>query len=185
MSAQSELRSPARSDSPILPVPRIAILMPQAYESGVVSRQQIHAREPGPLAVGLEQGVGLLGLDAPAPERRGELDEPEIAREPALVAAEPLEADDAGRPRARARARARAAGRRPRSGRAFSASRSSDAAEPDERRAAARAEPEAGAARRARSAPRSAAVGARVEPAELAASRRGRRRARSRGPGSR
>ena len=98
MSAQSELRSPASSDSPILPVPRIAIRILQAYESGVVSRQEIHAREPGPLAVGLEQGVGLLGLDAPAPERRGELHEPEIAREAALVAAEPLEADDAGRP---------------------------------------------------------------------------------------
>ena len=64
MSAQSELRSPASSDSPILPVPRIAIRIPQAYESGVVSRQQVDAREPGPLAVGLEQRVALLGLDA-------------------------------------------------------------------------------------------------------------------------
>ncbi len=100
MSAQSELRSPASSDSPILPAPRIAILIPQAYESGVVSRQHVHTREPGPLAVGLEEGVRLLGLDAASPERRGELHEPEVAREPSLVAAEPLEADDARRPRA-------------------------------------------------------------------------------------
>src|SRR5262249_32660959 len=73
MSARSELRSPARGASPIFPVPRIAILIPQAYESGGVSRQEVHAREPGPLAEGLEQRVGLLGLDVPAPERGRQL----------------------------------------------------------------------------------------------------------------
>src|SRR5215471_17208840 len=67
MSAQSELRSPASSDSPILPAPRIAILIPQAYESGGVSRQEVHACQPGPLAVRLEQDVGLLRLDVPSP----------------------------------------------------------------------------------------------------------------------
>src|ERR1700753_1394747 len=54
MSAQSELRSPASRDSPILPAPRIAILIPQAYESGAPGRQEVHAREPGQLLVGLE-----------------------------------------------------------------------------------------------------------------------------------
>ena len=158
MSAQSELRSPARSDSPILPVPRIAILMPQAYESGVVSRQQVHARDPGPLAVGLEEGVGLLGLDAPAPELRRELDEPEVAREAPLVAAEPLEADDAGRPGPEAALALEPLrgdlGREP-----LQLLEVGAAAEPDERGAAAGPEPEVGRARRARTArgrPRSA-----------------------------
>src|SRR5260221_14417767 len=82
MSAQSELRSPARRDSPILPVPRIAILIPQAYESGVVSRQHEHTREAGPLAVRLEQRVGLLGLDRPSPQLRSQFHEAEISREP-------------------------------------------------------------------------------------------------------
>src|SRR5215471_4141301 len=68
MSAQSELRSPARSDSPILPAPRIAIRIAQLYEPGLVARQQIDAREAGPLAVLREQLVGFLGLDASAPE---------------------------------------------------------------------------------------------------------------------
>ena len=165
MSAQSELRSPASSDSPILPAPRIAILMTQAYESGRVSRQQVHAREPGPLAVGLEQGVGLLGLDAPSPELRGELDEPEVAREPALVAAEALEADDAGRPRPEPALALEPLrhdlGREP-----FSASRSM----PRQSRTSA-APRRAPSPRRRSSAgekrPRSAAVGARVQAAEL------------------
>src|SRR5438034_1611665 len=100
MSAQSELRSPARSDSPILPAPRIAIRIRQDYEPGVVARQEVDAREPRPLLVGREQLVRLLGLDPAAPERRGELDEAEVAREPVLVASETLEADDADRPRA-------------------------------------------------------------------------------------
>src|SRR5215472_11698946 len=98
MSAQSLLRSPARSDSPILPVPRIAILMAQAYESGAVSRQQVHARDSCPVAVGGEQGVGLLGLDPPSPDLGGELDEAEIAGEAALVPAEALETDHTRRP---------------------------------------------------------------------------------------
>ena len=73
--------------------------MTQAYESGPVSRQQVHAGEPRPFAVRLEQGVRFLGLDPPPPEPGGELHEPEIAGEAPLVAAEPLEADHAGRPR--------------------------------------------------------------------------------------
>src|SRR3954451_20753566 len=94
MSAQSELRSPARSDSPILPAPRIAMRILQLYESGPIARQQIDTRKAGPLPVRLEQDVGLLGLDAPPPELTRELDEPEIAREAPLVAAEALQADD-------------------------------------------------------------------------------------------
>ena len=182
MSAQSELRSPASSDSPILPVPRIAILIPQAYESGVVSRQQVHAREPGPLAVGLEQRVGLLGLDAPSPERRGELHEPEIAREPALVAAEPLEADDARRPGAEPALALEALAPRSRSGApSGSRARSRGRAGSAWRRAARRGR--GSAARQARSArgrPRSGRRGGR----RASASPRGRRSARSRGRGS-
>ncbi len=142
MSAQSELRSPASSDSPILPVPRIAILMAQAYESGVVSRQQVHAREPGPLAVGLEQGVGLLRLDAAPGERGGELDEAEIAGEPALVAAEALRGRRRRPTRGRRRARARAGARRRSVGVPAQRLEVEGAADADERGAAAGAEPE-------------------------------------------
>src|SRR5262249_11357319 len=110
MSAQSELRSPAMSDSPILPAPRIAIRIVQAYDPAGMARQQVHAREAGPLAVRGEERVGLLGLDVPAPERRGELHEAQVAREAALVPAEALEADDADRPRAQASLALEAAG---------------------------------------------------------------------------
>src|SRR4051812_43643155 len=97
--AQSELRSPASSASPILPAPRIAMRIAQAYEPGAICRQEIHACEAGPLPVRREQHVGLLGLDAASPQRGRELDEAEVARQAALVAAEPLEADHADRPR--------------------------------------------------------------------------------------
>ena len=106
MSAQSELRNPARSDSPILPAPRMApriahLLIRQDYESLVVSRQQIDAREAGPLAVGLEQRVRFpRPLDAPPPESRGGLHSPRSPGEAALVPAEPFQRDDADRPRA-------------------------------------------------------------------------------------
>src|SRR5438105_5813710 len=141
MSAQSELRSPARSDSPILPAPRIAIRIGQDYEPGVVARQQVDAGEPGPLFVRGEQLVGLLGLDAPPPELRCELDEPEVARESPFVAAEPLEADDSHRPRPESPLALEAAGHRV--GReALQLLELERAAKADERRAAARAEPE-------------------------------------------
>src|SRR5206468_1897573 len=71
----------------------------QGYETAPEPRQQVHAREPAPLAVGGEQDVGLLGLDPAAPEGRRELCQPEVAVEPVLVAPEALEADDAERPR--------------------------------------------------------------------------------------
>ena len=64
--------------------------------------QQVDAREPGPLAVRGEQRVGLLGLDPAAREGGGELDQAEIALQASFVATEPLEADDADRPRAQA-----------------------------------------------------------------------------------
>ena len=45
-------------------------------------RQQVHAREPGPLLVRREQRLRLLRLDPAAPERELELDEPEVAASP-------------------------------------------------------------------------------------------------------
>src|SRR5581483_7182038 len=147
MSARSELRSPASSDSPILPAPRIAIRTVQDYEAGPVARQQVHAREPRPLAVGGEQRVGLLRLDAPAPERGRELHEAEVAREAALVAPEPLQADDADRPRPQAglarEPRGRGVGRQ-----LLQPLELDRPAEPDERRGPAGAETEPPQARR-------------------------------------
>src|SRR5437763_16693535 len=69
MSAQSELRSPARSDSPILPAPRIAIRIAQLYEPGVVARQQVDAREAGPPAAGREPLGPLLAPGPPSAQR--------------------------------------------------------------------------------------------------------------------
>src|SRR3954453_6197558 len=69
--------------------------------------QQIDARQPGPLAVGREQLVGLLRLDPPAAQRRQQLYEaegageaPGVGGEPPFAAAEPPERDDPDRPRA-------------------------------------------------------------------------------------
>ena len=70
----------------------------QGYETPCVPRQEVHAREAGPLAVGREQLVGLVGLDPAPPQRGGELREAQVAVEAVLVAAEALEADDAERP---------------------------------------------------------------------------------------
>src|SRR5262245_45326420 len=140
--AQSELRSPASSASPILPAPRIAIRIAQAYEPGPIGRQQVHAREPGPLLVRCEQHVRFLGLDATPPERGRELDEAEVARQSALVAPEPLEADDAHRPGAEAALAQQAASDR--LGRVRSERLEVErAAEADERGAPPRAEAEA------------------------------------------
>ena len=89
---------------------------------------QVDAREAGPFAVRLEQLGRLPRLDRPAASAISELHEAEVADEPVLLAAEPLEADDADRPRPepalalepggdgvgrarRAAARARASGR--------------------------------------------------------------------------
>src|SRR5262249_62355927 len=66
----------------------------QGYETALESRQEIHAGEAGPVAVPGEQLVGLVRLDPAAPERRRELDQAEIARQPDVVAAEPLDAHD-------------------------------------------------------------------------------------------
>src|SRR5581483_1349255 len=74
--------------------------MTQGYETSGEPGEEVHAREPAPFAVRREQLVRLLGLDPPAPERRGELRKPEIALQPVLVSAEALQADDAERPRA-------------------------------------------------------------------------------------
>ena len=64
------------------------------------TRKQVHAREPGPLAVRLEQLGGLPALDPAAPELAQQLHEAEVADEPVLAPPEALEADDADRPRA-------------------------------------------------------------------------------------
>jgi hypothetical protein len=71
----------------------------QPYEPGLVSRQEVDARQPGPLAVRREQLVRLLRLHPAPAERRHELHEPQVAREAALEPAEALEADHADRPR--------------------------------------------------------------------------------------
>src|SRR5262249_34830596 len=63
--------------------------------------EEVDAREAGPLAVGLEQLRGLPRLhDLSSGERAHELDQAEVAHETVLHATEPLETDDAGRPRA-------------------------------------------------------------------------------------
>jgi hypothetical protein len=66
--AQSELRSPAMSDSPILPAPRIAIRTHRRRRTRPRRRsggEEVHAREAGPATRRTgEQRVGLLGLDA-------------------------------------------------------------------------------------------------------------------------
>src|SRR5215212_8388403 len=98
-SVQPELRSPARSDSPILPAPRIAMRIRQGYDACMMTCQEVHARQPGPLAVRLEQLVRLLGLHPPSSQRRQQLHEAEVACEPALEPAEALEADEPDGPR--------------------------------------------------------------------------------------
>ena len=65
--------------------------------------EEIDAREAGPLAVRLEQLGRLPGLHGvPSAKRPHEFDEPEVADEAVLEAAETLEADDTRRPRAEA-----------------------------------------------------------------------------------
>src|SRR4051794_10880451 len=146
-SVQPELCSPARSDSPILPAPRIAMRIGQGYDARVMPRQQVHAREPGPLAVRLEQLVRLLGLDPSPAERRHQLGEPEVAREAALEPSEPLEADDADRPRAET-ALALEPPRDDIRRQGFKRLEVERAADADERRAAPRAEAEVAELRR-------------------------------------
>src|SRR5580765_4631401 len=107
-SRQPPLSSPRRSDSPIVPAPRMATRRAstrpslgsfrQAHEALGERVQQIDAREPGPLAVRLEQLGGLPALDPAAAERGEQLHEAEVGDEPAVVAAEALEEDDPDRP---------------------------------------------------------------------------------------
>src|SRR4051794_30394854 len=169
MSAQSELRSPAISDSPIRPAPRIAILIGQAYGARLIPRQEVDAREACPLSVRREQGVGLLRLDPAAPERARQLDEAEIPRQPALVAAEALETDDAGGPRAEP-ALALEPARDGLGGHPLQRLEVERAAEPHERRPAPGAEPEVAQPRR-REPPEVGRGRSTVEPVER---RRGR-----------
>src|SRR5580765_3156339 len=107
-SRQPPLRSPRRSDSPIVPAPRMATRrvstrsslgsFRQRHEAFGERVQQVDAREPGPLAVRLEQLDGLPALDPAAAQRGEELDEAEVGDEPAVVATEALEEDDPDRP---------------------------------------------------------------------------------------
>ena len=62
------------------------------HEPAAPAGHQIRAREPGPLAVRLEQFRRLVELDPAAAEGRAQLDEAEIADEPVPPAAEPLRA---------------------------------------------------------------------------------------------
>src|SRR6185437_14824702 len=74
----------------------------QRDQAAAEAGEEIDAREAGPLAVRLEQLRRLPALHGAAAQRAQELDEPEVADEPVLEAAESLEADDNGRPRAEA-----------------------------------------------------------------------------------
>src|SRR6266508_3966503 len=101
---------PASSASPIFPQPRMAmrrasIVMreslgrrPQRDEAPAVAGHQVDARQALPLAVGLEQLGRLPAFDPAAAHGREELDQAEVAHEPAFVAAESLQTDDARRP---------------------------------------------------------------------------------------
>src|SRR5919198_5985232 len=73
----------------------------ERHEAAAEAKQEVDAREPRPLLVGLEERRRLRPLDpaATAAERDDELHQAEVAHEPALVAAEPFEADDSDRPR--------------------------------------------------------------------------------------
>src|SRR5207244_10218191 len=72
----------------------------QRHETAAEAHEEVDAREAGPLLVRLEELGGLRALDpAAAAKRDDELDQAEIADEPALVAAEPFQADHADRPR--------------------------------------------------------------------------------------
>src|SRR6476659_2457376 len=114
----------------------------QGYETALEPGKEVHAREAGPLLVRREQRVAFLGLHPAPPERGRELCHPEITREAVLVPPESLEADDADRPGAEA-ALAVEPQRDRRAGLSLQAFEVEGAAEPDERRRAAGAEPEA------------------------------------------
>src|SRR2546423_3701492 len=106
-SAQPGLSKPERRAPPIRPPPRIAIFlfMPeslggasrgQRYQAAAEAGEEIHAREARPLSVRLEQLRRLPRLHrSPTAQSAHQLDQPEIADEPLLVAADPLEADHA------------------------------------------------------------------------------------------
>src|SRR5262245_30545818 len=61
-------------------------------------RCEVEAREPGPLAVWLEQLRGLVPLDPAAAQARHQLDQRQVADEPAVIAPQPFETDDSRRP---------------------------------------------------------------------------------------
>src|SRR5262249_25276079 len=70
------------------------------HEPATQAREHVDARQPGPLAVRLQELRGLPRLDRATAERGEQLDQAEVALEPALVPAEALQADHADRPRA-------------------------------------------------------------------------------------
>ena len=84
-------------------------------EPAAPAGHQVRAREPGPLAVRLQQFRGLVQLDPAAAEGGAQLDEAEIADEPMAPAAEPFAARRLRATMARGRARGGAAPRPPRS----------------------------------------------------------------------
>src|SRR5580765_1389265 len=173
-SRQPPVRSPRSSDSPIVPAPRMATRrssmarslgggrlreLDQAKHVGI---QHVDAREPGPLAVGLEELGGLPRLDPAALQRRLELDEPEIGDEPAVVAPEPFEGDHADRPWAQP-ALAQQPLWRSVSGKRAQPLEVERPADADERRAAAHAQAEP-AQLGGRDGPQRRAIGWRMEP---------------------
>src|SRR6187401_1563144 len=122
---QPDESSPASSDSPIFPVPRIAsrsamrpslggargnavrrladpCAVGQGDEAAREPGHEVDAREPGPLLVGLQELRGLVALHPTTLERDLQLHQPEVADEAVLAPPEPLEAHDADRPRAKA-----------------------------------------------------------------------------------
>src|SRR5437763_6136318 len=139
------------------------------YETSGEAREEIHAGEPGPGAVRLEERVGLLGLDPAAPERGRQLDEPEVSPQAAVVAAEAFEAHDPDRPRTEPSLALEPGddGTRRQLAEALEIERS---AQPDQRRGAARTEPEPAQLRRREP----TELGARRRCVQLAKLRRGR-----------
>src|SRR5919202_5015892 len=73
-------------------------LVGQWHEPVLVAHRQVDAGQAGPLAVRLEQLRRLVRLDPTAAQVRHQLDQRQVADEPALVTPEPLQADDPGRP---------------------------------------------------------------------------------------
>ena len=65
----------------------------------MIRKSHVHARQARPVAVRLEQLGGLRPFDPPAAQVGHQLHEREVAHDPALPSAEPLQADHPDGPR--------------------------------------------------------------------------------------